>query len=267
MTPADTLSGRVAVVTGGARGIGAATAGALAARGAAVAILDVDESAAIGAAADLATATGVRTLGVRADVGDEAGVDDAFRRVEADLGPVGILVNNAGILTPRFVPAEEVSPEEFDRMLAVHVRGSFLCSRRALPGMKARGEGRIVMLSSLVGPLGFDRRVAYATAKEGIVGMMRALAVEAGPSGVTVNAVAPGWIRTALVDERLASGVLDEAGLLSRTPLQRWGAAADVADVIAAVCGPGFSYVTGVEIPIDGGFRMCGDTLTRERAA
>lgn len=252
---------RVAVVTGGAQGIGYEVAMSLARRGARVAVLDVRADAAQHAGEMIAKETGARVFAVVADVSDASSVDAAFTSIESVLGPVDFLVNNAGLITPKFVPAELVSPEQFDRMLAVHVRGSFLCSARALSTMKAQRYGRIIMISSLVGPLGFADRIAYATAKAGIVGMTRSLAVEGGPHGVTVNAVAPGWIRTPLIAERITEGSLDTRALLSRTPAARWGEARDVAEVIAALMGPEFDFVTGIEIPVDGGYRINGDTL------
>jgi NAD(P)-dependent dehydrogenase (short-subunit alcohol dehydrogenase family) len=255
------MRNRVALVTGGAQGIGYEVAMSLARRGAQVAVVDVRADAAQQAVQMIAKETGASVFAAAADVSDASLVDAAFTSIERALGPVDYLINNAGLITPKFVPAELVSPEQFDRMLAVHVRGSFLCSARAMSTMKAQGYGRIIMISSLVGPLGFADRIAYATAKAGIVGMTRSLAVEGGPHGVTVNAVAPGWIRTPLIAERITEGVLDPRALLSRTPAARWGEARDVAEVIAALMGPEFDFVTGAEIPVDGGYRINGDTL------
>ncbi|MGJ9413690.1 SDR family NAD(P)-dependent oxidoreductase [Aeromicrobium sp. CF4.19] len=257
--PAATHEGRVAMVTGGARGIGLATARRLACDGASIAIVDLDAEAASDAARQLGAETDAVVRSYGADVSEESQVGAVFDAVERDLGPVALLVNNAGIVTPELLPVEQVPAVEFDRMLAVHARGSFLCSARAIPEMKTAGYGRIMMVSSLVGPLGFADRVAYATAKSGLVGMTRALAVEGGPYGISVNAVAPGWILTPVIQQRVAAGTLDEQQLLRRTAQGRWGRPEDVARVVAAMFSPAFDYVTGAEVPVDGGYRMRGD--------
>ncbi|WP_430591858.1 SDR family NAD(P)-dependent oxidoreductase [Humidisolicoccus flavus] len=261
------MSPIISVVTGGARGIGLATARALARRGRAVALLDLNDAEAQAQATQLSEEFGVRTLGLRVDVTSQASVDTAFTEVERSLGSVDILVNNAGLITPAYLAVEDLPLEDFERMIAVHVTGSFLCSARAMPAMKRNGYGRIMMISSLVGPLGFTNRVAYSTAKEGIVGMMRSLAVEAGPYGVTVNAIAPGWITSPIIEQRIRDGVLDGQALLARTPLGRFGTPDDIGNAIAALSGPDFDFLNGVEIPFDGGFKITGEQIEHARAA
>ena len=248
-----------ALVTGAAQGIGAAIARAFAAAGRDVALLDLHEEQAAVLAAELTREHAIRAIGVGGDVTDTASVDAALDRVEAALGAPSALVNNAGFLTPRFRPVESMPLPDFEAMLAVHLRGAFLLSARTMPGLKAAGGGAIVNVSSLVGLAGFAHRIGYAAAKAGVLGLTRSLAVEGGPSGVTVNAIVPGWILTPLVETRIAEGTLDERSLLGRTPLARWGRTEDVSSVVVALCSPAFSFVTGAVIPVDGGYLAHGD--------
>lgn len=244
---------RTAIVTGAAslRGIGRRTADTLAAEGWAIAILDLDGDAAAQAAADIARRRGVQALGLRCDVTVESELESAFVTVEADLPPVGALVNNAGVTSPtRF---SDVTVMEWDRVMRINVQGSFLATRRAMPGMVARGFGRVVMLSSVSAERGGGvfGGVAYSTAKAALLGFARALAREVGPHGVTVNAVAPG-----LIDTDITAGKLDperKARLVAEVPMSRSGTTEDVADVIAFLCRPSTSYVTGATWDINGG--------------
>ena len=244
---------RTAVITGAAslRGIGRRTADTLAAEGWAIAVLDLDGEAAAQAAADIAGRRGVPALGLRCDVTNEADIDAAFAAVEADLPPVGALVNNAGVTSP--VRFADVSVAEWDRVMRINVQGSFLATRRAMPGMVSRGFGRVVMLSSVSAERGGGvfGGVAYSAAKAALLGFARALAREVGPHGVTVNAVAPG-----LIDTDITAGKLDperKAKLLAEVPMGRSGTTEDVADVIAFLCRPSTSYVTGATWDINGG--------------
>ncbi|MGW7517870.1 SDR family NAD(P)-dependent oxidoreductase [Streptomyces sp. NPDC054796] len=251
-TPSSPLS-RSAVVTGAGspRGIGRATAHALAAGGYDIAVIDIDESAAEDTAREVAGTHGVRTLGVAADVTDPDAVDTAVAAVEAELTPIGALVNNAGITSPtRFL---DVSAEEWDRIFDVNVRGSFLVTRRIAPGMAERGFGRIVHLSSVSAERGGGvfGGVAYSAAKAALLGFSRALARELGPSGVTVNSVAPG-----LIDTDITAGRLDperKAAMVADIPMGRTGTVTDVADVIAFLARPESEYLTGVTYDINGG--------------
>ncbi|WP_428376799.1 SDR family NAD(P)-dependent oxidoreductase [Lichenicoccus sp.] len=245
--------GRTAIVTGAAslRGIGRRTGDKLAAEGWALAILDIDGDAAEAAAAEIATRHGVEARGHRCDVTSERDVEQAFAAVETTLPPVGALVNNAGITSPtRFA---EVSIGEWERVMRVNVHGSFLATRRAMPGMVARGFGRVVMLSSVSAERGGGvfGGVAYSAAKAALLGFARALAREVGPHGVTVNSVAPG-----LIDTDITAGKLNperRARLIAEIPVNRSGTTDDVADVVAFLCRPSTAFVTGATWDINGG--------------
>ncbi|MEU3935688.1 3-oxoacyl-ACP reductase FabG [Streptomyces sp. NPDC029044] len=246
-------SPRTALVTGAGsrRGIGRATAHALAADGYAVAVLDLDKEAAEEAAREVAARHGVEALALAADVTDADAVDAAVAQAEAALPPIGALVNNAGITSP--VPFLKVSPAEWDRIFDVNVRGGFLITQRVAAGMAERGFGRIVFLSSVSAERGGGvfGGVAYSAAKAGLLGFARALARELGPSGVTVNCVAPG-----LIDTDITQGKLDEArkaAMVADIPVRRIGGVDDVADVIAFLARPGSGYVTGATYDVNGG--------------
>ncbi|MFD5407493.1 SDR family NAD(P)-dependent oxidoreductase [Streptomyces griseorubiginosus] len=247
---------RTAVITGAGsrRGIGRATAHALAAAGYHIAVLDLDKEAAEDAAREVAARHGVEALGLAADVTDADAVDAAVGAVEAALPPVGALVNNAGITSPtRFL---DVTPAEWDRIFEVNVRGSFVVSHRVAAGMAERGFGRIVLLSSVSAERGGGvfGGVAYSAAKAALLGFARALARELGPSGVTVNSVAPG-----LIDTDITQGKLDErrkAAMIADVPVRRIGEVEDVADVIAFLARPESGYLTGVTYDVNGGSHM-----------
>ncbi len=242
-----------AVVTGAGsvRGIGRRTARALAAAGWNIAILDIDGAAAIEAASEVAASYAVAARGYACDVTDEDDVESAIAAVERDLPPVGALVNNAGITSPtRF---RDVTVAEWERVIRINLHGSFLMTRRIVPGMAARRFGRVVMLSSVSAERGGGvfGGVAYSAAKAALLGFVRALAREVGPDGITVNAVAPG-----LIDTDITAGKLDperKARLIADIPMGRAGQTEDVADVIAFLCRSETSYVTGATWDINGG--------------
>jgi 2-hydroxycyclohexanecarboxyl-CoA dehydrogenase len=248
-----TITDRTAVVTGAGsrRGIGRATAHALAAAGWNVAVLDLDEAGAKETADDVAAAHGVATLGAACDVTDEASVDTALATLAAALPAVGALVNNAGITSP--VPFLEVSDAEWDRVFAVNVRGAYNITRRLAPGMAEHGFGRIVFLSSVSAERGGGvfGGVAYSAAKAAQLGFARALARELGPAGVTVNSVAPG-----LIDTDITGGALEgerKTALLAGIPVGRNGRVGDVADLITYLCREETGYVTGATYDVNGG--------------
>jgi len=247
------LNGKVAVVTGGARGIGRAVVSALAAAGAAVAILDRDGGAAEAAAKAIA-GEGPAISVHAADVTDEAALERAFATVAQHRGGgVDILVNSAGIALRHAAVDHPLA--DWDKVVAVNLTGVFLCSRIAARSMISRGGGAIVNLASIMGFSGggIYPNVSYQATKGAIVNMTRALAVEWAQSGIRVNAVAPTWVRT-----DLTAGMLDQSGVLDRiaglTPLRRLATPEEVALAILFLASPAASMITGHTLPIDGGF-------------
>jgi 3alpha(or 20beta)-hydroxysteroid dehydrogenase len=249
------LEGTAAVVTGAASGIGRAVVAELVGAGAAVLACDIDEPG----LAETADAAGGRVLVSRADVSQDADVAAIANLASRELGPIGVLVNNAGVEGP-VRPIGDYPLDDFDRVMAVNVRGVFLGLRHVLPGMIERGTGAVVNLSSVAGLQGVPGIAAYAASKHAIVGLTKSAAKEAGPAGVRVNAVAPGPIATPMIDS-LARNLApeDETGqtgreiLTSMTPIGRYGAPEEVARVIRVLCSPDSSYVNGAVWTVDGG--------------
>jgi 2-hydroxycyclohexanecarboxyl-CoA dehydrogenase len=247
---------RTAIVTGAGsrRGIGRATAHRLAQAGWQIAVLDVDASGAERTAEEIAGEYGRTALGLPADIADEAAVDTAIARVESSLPPVGALVNNAGITSP--IPFLQADPAEWGRIFDVNVTGTYLVTRRVVPGMVERGFGRVVNVSSVSAQRGggLFGGVAYSAAKAALLGFTKALARELGAAGVTVNAVAP-----SLIDTDITAGRLSEerkARLIEDVPAGRIGTVADVAAVIGFLCGDDASYVTGAVYDVNGGSHL-----------
>lgn len=255
----DSLAGIPCLVTGGAQGIGYASARALAAKGGSICLADLNVARAEAAAEALTAEYGVTAAAVALDAGEPDSVAAAFSAAERALGPVGVLVNAAGIMTPRLALAEAMDIADFDIMLKVHLRGAFLCSQAAIPQMERRGYGRIVNITSVLGLMGLPFRIAYASAKTGIVGLTRSLAVETARRNITANAVAPGYILTETLRARLEAGMLDYATYAERAPAGRWGLPEEVGRAVAFLCLPGSGFITGAVLPIDGGYTVRGD--------
>jgi 3-oxoacyl-[acyl-carrier protein] reductase len=244
---------RVAIVTGAARGIGAATARRLAADGMSVAVLDLD--AAAGAdTVDAITNAGGRAMAVGADVSKADQVEAAVGKVAAELGPPAVLINNAGIIRDNLL--FKMTEDDWDMVLGVHLRGAFLMSRAAQKYMVEQRYGRIVNLSSS-SALGNRGQVNYSAAKAGMQGFTKTLALELGPFGITANAVAPGFIATdmtAATAARIGLSFEDfQAAAASQIPVRRVGQAEDVAYVISFLCSEGAGFVSGQVIYVAGG--------------
>ncbi|WP_330252707.1 3-oxoacyl-ACP reductase FabG [Nocardia sp. NBC_00565] len=244
---------RTAIVTGAARGIGAETARRLAADGFAVAVLDLDESAGKPVVAEIETAGG-RALAVGVDVADEQAVEAAVARVAAELGAPTVLVNNAGITRDNLLFKMTVA--EWDSVLNVHLRGSFLMSRAVQKHMIEAKWGRIVNLSS-TSALGNRGQANYSAAKAGLQGFTKTLAIELGKFGVTVNAVAPGFIETDMTAATAARvGVNFEdyrAAAAAQIPVQRIGQPADIANAVSFFVGAAAGFVSGQVLYVAGG--------------
>lgn len=253
------LKDQVALITGAGAGIGLSIARALAQAGADVGLMDIDLDAAQRAAQALANEYGVSTTAIAGDVAEPVHAARAIETTRTTLGSPTILVNNAGIMAPRLAPVEEMPVDDFDRMIAVHVRGTFLMSSGVLPAMKSRHFGRIINLSSVLGLVGLPYRAAYSTAKTAIVGFTRSLAIETARYGITVNAIAPGYILTDTLRGRIDTGILDYDRFAERTPVGRWGEPGEIARVVAFLVEPASAYITGTTIPVDGGFSVRGD--------
>jgi 3-oxoacyl-[acyl-carrier protein] reductase len=244
---------RVAIVTGAARGIGAATARRLAADGIAVAVLDLD-AAACADTVDAITGAGGRALAVGADVSKADQVEAAVSKVAADLGPPAVLINNAGIIRDNLL--FKMTEDDWDMVLGVHLRGAFLMSRAAQRHMVEQRYGRIVNLSSS-SALGNRGQVNYSAAKAGMQGLTKTLAIELGQFGITANAVAPGFIvtdMTAATAARIGMGFEEfQAAAASQIPVRRVGQVEDVAHVISFLCSEGAGFVSGQVIYVAGG--------------
>jgi len=245
--------GRVAVVTGAASGMGLAIAQRLATQHR-VAILDLDGAAAERAAGDL-RATGASALGTAVDVADRGAIDDALAAVRRELGPVEIVVTSAGL--DEFTPFTDITPAQWDRMLAVNLSGTFHSIQAAVPDMLAAGWGRIVTISSSSAQSGARRMAHYVASKGGVLGLTKALAAELGPHGITVNTIPPGSVWTPMTRRAQAAGDLPSTEVLEKMiPVRRAGQPEDIAAACAFLCSDEAGYITGQAINVNGGRYM-----------
>ncbi|MCT7662089.1 SDR family NAD(P)-dependent oxidoreductase [Mycobacterium deserti] len=243
-----------AIVTGGAAGLGLAITEALAARGAKVAIFDITTDE-IETQTDRLRREGAKVAGYVVDVSNRAAVESALAQVRADLGPVLILINNAGI--EQFGKFAEITDEQWDRVMAVNLRGPFICTQAVLPDMLDAQWGRIVNISSSSAQGGQSRMAAYVSSKAGVIGFTKSLALELGPKGITVNTIPPGMVVTPMLEKAIAEGrftaSLDHFAKI--TPVRRAGRPEDIANAAIFLCQDESSYITGQIIPVNGGRR------------
>ena len=251
------FDGRVAVVTGAARGIGFGTAVRFAEEGASVALIDLDEDAAIDAAGRLPVADGAKSVGIACDVSDGPAVDAAIERTVAELGGIHILVNNAGITRDNLL--FKMTEQDWDLVMNVHLKGAFLMTKAAQTHFVEQKYGKVVCLSS-VSALGNRGQANYSAAKMGIQGFVRTLGIELGRYGINANAVAPGFIASEMTDAtaaRVGMSVEDfRAAAADRNPVKRVGFPEDIAAAVTFLASDESSYITGQTLYVDGGAKL-----------
>ena len=245
------MTSRVALVTGASRGIGRAAALQLAADGHRVAVNYVRAADGAEAVVEAIRAAGGEAAAIGADVGTETGVAELFAAVEETLGPVEILVNNAGVVRDNLLL--RMTTEDWDHVLAVNLRSVFLCTKTALRGMLRARWGRVISVTSVSGLSGNAGQANYAAAKAGIVGFTKSIAKEVGSRGITVNAVAPGFVETDMTDE------IDEAGrelVKGQVSLGRFGTPEEISAAVGYLASEQAAYVTGQVLVVDGGLAI-----------
>jgi 3-oxoacyl-[acyl-carrier protein] reductase len=246
------LEGRVAIVTGGGGGLGEGICAALATAGAAVAVVDVAREEAE-RVAEQVSSDASRCIALEADVSERLSTEKMVEKVVGELGGVDILVNNAAIYPLR--PWTEIEEEEWDRVMAVNLKGYFLCARVAFPHMKDRGHGRIINVASITFFIGWAGFLDYVSSKGAVIGFTRTLAREVGPEGVTVNAISPGAFPTAAERVHPDQEALNRR-ILEQQCLKRRGTPEDVGNLVTFLAGDEASFITGQTIMIDGGWAM-----------
>lgn len=244
------LEGKVAIVTGGSRGIGVVTAEKLASLGASVAVVYAGNESAANAVCEACIGKyGVRASAYQCDVSSFEAVKATVAAVKADFGGIDILVNNAGITIDGLAAA--MKEDDFDRVISVNLKGAFNFIRHVTPHMIRAKAGRIVNVSSVSGLMGNAGQANYAASKAGLIGLTKTVARELAPKNITCNAVAPGFIRTDMTKAFEGDGRITDA-----VPMGRMGEPHEVAEVIAFLCSPAATYITGEVIRVDGGMAM-----------
>lgn len=247
------LENRIALVTGGGSGLGLATATAFAREGAIVVINDLRLEAAQAAAAKL----GEKHFAVGGDVSSEEAVNAMVKTTLDRFGQIDILVNNAG-LPDNFTPTVDQTLDHWQRLIDVHLTGTYLMSKTVAPSMISRKSGVILNLNSIAGLMGLPVRTAYSAAKAGIGMLTQVLGCEWGPHNVRVNAIAPGYILTPLTEKLIAEGKIDEKRIRRRTPMGTMGFAEDIAEAMVFLASDKAKFITAITLPVDGGYCSWG---------
>jgi 2-hydroxycyclohexanecarboxyl-CoA dehydrogenase len=245
---------KVAVVTGGASGIGLSCAQHLATVGFAVALLDRQGDLAR-EAAEVLGATGATAVAYEVDVADRAAIDAVYDQVRSALGPIAAVVTSAGI--EKFESVMDISAESWERMIAINLTGTFHCIQAALPDMLAATWGRIVTISSMSAQSGAPRMAHYVASKGGVIGLTKALAVDLAPHGITVNTIPPSVVDTPMAEQAKAAGDFPGVEVVAKmTPVRRAGTADDIGSMCAYLCSDAGEFITGQQIGVNGGWYM-----------
>lgn len=255
------LGGRVSLITGAGRGIGQAIAILFAKEGADIVVNDIDLSSAE-ETAEKVKKIGRKAIAIKADITKPDDVDMMVENALKDLGGIHILVNNAGI-PPKFIPTIESPIEHWDKVVKTHLYGTYLCSRRVGQWMVAQKTGKILNIGSIVGVGGWPARTDYGSAKAGIMYTTRALAAEWAKYNINVNCVAPGYVKTHLMEKLIKEGKVNEEAVKERTPLGRLAKVDDIAKAGLFLVSDDASYITGVTLPVDGGWLAFGGYSSR----
>lgn len=246
---------KVALVTGAASGLGLATAKAFAESGAAVVLADWHEQAVQSAAHEL-SAKGHKTLAIHCDVADDDQVEAMIEKTAATFGRLDAAYNNAGVQNV-LADTADATREDYDRVMAINLRGVWSCMKFELRQMRKQGSGAIVNCSSLGGLLGGAQRGTYHAAKHGVLGLTKSAALEYAAQGIRINAVCPGLIQTPMSDQMAAAGQADAlAAMLKDVPAGRLGRADEIADCVLWLCSPASSFVVGHSLAVDGGYTI-----------
>jgi 2-hydroxycyclohexanecarboxyl-CoA dehydrogenase len=250
-----TGTNRVALVTGGAAGMGKATSLRLAREGHAVGILDVDLAGAQ-AVADAIAAQGGKALAIKADIGERAQIEQAISQIRDALGPITVLVNNAAI--ENFSALDELDDATWDRLMAINLRGAYVTAQCVLADMVAAGWGRIINVAAFGAQIGAPNMALYTASKGGIISMTRSLAIELGPKGITVNAVSPGFIDTPMARRAIDGGLfpVPYEQIIATYPIPRLGEPDDIAAACTFFASDEAGYVTGQVLGVNGGAAM-----------
>lgn len=241
------LKDKVAIVTGGASGIGKAICKALATEGATVVVVDIDEQKGAAVAKEISAAG--KAIGLKGDVTSSTSMNEMAKEVDRQFGRIDILVNNVGVRTTKsFLDHTDA---DWNKMIQINLTGPFFCSRAVVPFMKKAGKGRIINTASIASFVGRPDRVAYVSAKSGLLGMTRAMAIDLGPMGITCNAIAPGSINSPMNASQAADAEHDWG---KETPIGRWGNAEDIANAAVFLALDESSYITGADLKVDGGW-------------
>lgn len=254
MNPIYDFTGKVALVTGAGSGMGLATTKAFAAAGAAVALADVNE-ASVRAAAEALAVAGHKAIGIRCDVADMVEVESMVKETVSTFGRLDMAFNNAGVQSP-VAETADASPEDYDFVMGVNLRGIWNCMKFELIEMRKQGRGAIVNNSSLGGLVGIAERGIYHASKHGVVGLTKSAGLEYAAKGIRINAICPGIIATPMVTGMLETQPEAMAELMKEVPIGRLGRAEEISDAVLWLCSPASSFVIGHALPVDGGYTV-----------